>query len=133
MAPPRAWAKMGMRLASHAVGNNMNPAAKGNATMRYMLGIDVGGTFTDFVAYDRDTRQVKVWKSLSAPKNPVDGIMAGLNNLITEPTSPISGSARLSPPTRCWSARARPSPMLRPKASATFPSSSAATASSTTT
>ena len=46
--------------------------------MRYMLGIDVGGTFTDFVAYDRDTRQVEVWKSLSAPKNPVDGIMAGL-------------------------------------------------------
>ena len=46
--------------------------------MRYMLGIDVGGTFTDFVAYDRDTRQVKVWKSLSAPKNPVEGIMAGL-------------------------------------------------------
>ena len=24
--------------------------------MRYMLGIDVGGTFTDFVAYDRETR-----------------------------------------------------------------------------
>jgi N-methylhydantoinase A len=46
--------------------------------MRHMLGIDVGGTFTDFVAYDRDTRQVKVWKSLSAPKNPVDGILAGL-------------------------------------------------------
>ena len=46
----------------------MSPAAKGNATMRYMLGIDVGGTFTDFVAYDRDTRQVNVWKSLSAPK-----------------------------------------------------------------
>ena len=46
--------------------------------MRYMLGVDVGGTFTDFVAYDRSTRQVKVWKSPSTPKNPIDGIIAGL-------------------------------------------------------
>ncbi len=46
--------------------------------MRHMLGVDVGGTFTDFVAYDRSTRQVKVWKSLSTPKNPIDGIIAGL-------------------------------------------------------
>jgi N-methylhydantoinase A len=46
--------------------------------MRHMLGIDVGGTFTDFVAYDRDTKRVEVWKSLSAPKNPVDGILNGL-------------------------------------------------------
>ncbi len=48
--------------------------------MRFMLGIDVGGTFTDFVAYDRDTREVEVWKHLSAPANPVDGILAGLRS-----------------------------------------------------
>jgi N-methylhydantoinase A len=46
--------------------------------MRYMLGIDVGGTFTDFVAYDRDTQQIEVWKQMSVPGNPVDAILAGL-------------------------------------------------------
>jgi N-methylhydantoinase A len=46
--------------------------------MRFMLGIDVGGTFTDFVAYDRDTREVAVWKSFSVPGNPVEAILGGL-------------------------------------------------------
>ncbi len=47
--------------------------------MRFMLGIDVGGTFTDFAAYDRDTGEIEVWKHLSTPANPVDGILAGLS------------------------------------------------------
>ena len=33
--------------------------------MRNVLGIDVGGTFTDFVAYDPRTKRVRVWKELS--------------------------------------------------------------------
>src|SRR5580692_613732 len=47
--------------------------------MRFMLGIDVGGTFTDFVAYDRDTREVAVWKHFSVPGNPVEAILGGLS------------------------------------------------------
>jgi N-methylhydantoinase A len=43
-----------------------------------MLGIDVGGTFTDFVAYDSETRELDVWKQLSVPQDPVAGIKAGL-------------------------------------------------------
>ena len=43
-----------------------------------MLGIDVGGTFTDFVAYDSETRAIDVWKHLSVPRDPVAGILAGL-------------------------------------------------------
>ena len=46
--------------------------------MRHVLGIDVGGTFTDFVAYDPATRRVTVWKELSTPGDPVAGILAGL-------------------------------------------------------
>jgi N-methylhydantoinase A len=46
--------------------------------MRNVLGIDVGGTFTDFVAYDPRTKQVKVWKELSTPGDPVTGIISGL-------------------------------------------------------
>ncbi len=51
--------------------------------MRFMLGIDVGGTFTDFVAYDRETREIAVWKHASMPGNPVDGILAGLESFRT--------------------------------------------------
>lgn len=46
--------------------------------MRNVLGIDVGGTFTDFVAYNPRTREVQVWKELSTPGDPVTGIIAGL-------------------------------------------------------
>jgi N-methylhydantoinase A len=46
--------------------------------MRNVLGVDVGGTFTDFVAYDPETRKVAVWKELSTPEDPVAGIIAGV-------------------------------------------------------
>ncbi len=46
--------------------------------MRYLLGIDVGGTFTDFVAYDRDKEAIDVWKVMSVPGDPVAGILDGL-------------------------------------------------------
>ena len=46
--------------------------------MGYLLGIDVGGTFTDFVAYDRATQAIKVWKVPSVPNDPVVGILKGL-------------------------------------------------------
>ncbi len=53
--------------------------------MRFMLGIDVGGTFTDFVAYDSDTKEIDVWKHLSVPQNPVEGILAGLESFTHKP------------------------------------------------
>ena len=45
---------------------------------RYLVGVDVGGTFTDFVAYDRDTRALAVWKNLTTPDDPTTGILTGL-------------------------------------------------------
>ena len=50
---------------------------------RYLLGVDVGGTFTDFVAYDRDTRALTVWKNLTTPADPTRGILAGLAHIDT--------------------------------------------------
>src|SRR5438105_2534781 len=52
----------------------------GGGNMRYSLGIDVGGTFTDFVAYDRETRSVTAWKNLSTPHEPTEGILTGLKS-----------------------------------------------------
>jgi N-methylhydantoinase A len=46
--------------------------------MRYMVGIDVGGTFTDFVAYDGETKEIEVWKHMSVPRDPAEGILRGL-------------------------------------------------------
>jgi len=46
--------------------------------MSYRLGIDIGGTFTDFVAYDEEGRTLQAWKNMSTPENPIEGIMTGL-------------------------------------------------------
>jgi N-methylhydantoinase A len=47
--------------------------------IRNLLGVDVGGTFTDFVAYDPKTKAIRVWKELSTPGDPVTGIISGLS------------------------------------------------------
>jgi N-methylhydantoinase A len=46
-----------------------------------LVGIDVGGTFTDFVSYRHATGDIQVWKNLSTPADPTDGILAGLARL----------------------------------------------------
>lgn len=45
---------------------------------RYRLGIDAGGTFTDFVIADRKNGQVKLFKALSTPSDPTKAIENGL-------------------------------------------------------
>ena len=44
------------------------------------LGIDIGGTFTDFVAYDRAAGGFRAWKNQSTPQDPTDGILTGLRS-----------------------------------------------------
>ena len=80
--------------------------------MRYMLGIDVGGTFTDFVAYDRETRQIDGLEgAVGAGRS---GRRASWPASSASPTRrrdrATSGSAPRSRPTPCSSARARSSP-----------------------
>ncbi len=53
--------------------------------MRYMLGVDVGGTFTDFVAYDSQTKDINVWKRMSVPRDPGEGIVRGLAQFEHQP------------------------------------------------
>jgi len=48
---------------------------------RYMLGVDVGGTFTDFVAYDREAKRLRVWKRLSTQDDPTSGILSGIEDI----------------------------------------------------
>jgi len=45
------------------------------------LGIDVGGTFTDFVLLDDATGQVNTYKCLTTPRDPSDAIEEGIRGL----------------------------------------------------
>lgn len=51
---------------------------------QYRLGIDAGGTFTDFILADREGH-VRIFKALSTPKDPTLAIINGLK-LIEEDT-----------------------------------------------
>lgn len=48
--------------------------------MSHRIGIDVGGTFTDIIAYDEDSAEVRVGKVPSSV-DPMDAIMAGVSEL----------------------------------------------------
>lgn len=48
--------------------------------MRYSIGIDIGGTFTDFSLLDQDG-EVTLWKEASTPREPTRAIQQGLANL----------------------------------------------------
>ena len=45
---------------------------------QYRLGIDAGGTFTDFVLADRAAGSVEIYKTLSTPHDPTEAIQNGL-------------------------------------------------------
>ena len=45
---------------------------------QYRLGIDAGGTFTDFVVADRESGDVRLFKALSTPSDPTKAIENGL-------------------------------------------------------
>jgi N-methylhydantoinase A len=49
----------------------------------YRIGIDIGGTFTDFAAVD-DVGRVVIAKSASTPQDPSDGLLQGLTVLAGE-------------------------------------------------
>ena len=48
--------------------------------MRYKLGIDVGGTFTDFVLISDDGKTM-LHKTLSTPADPSVGVLSGIQDL----------------------------------------------------
>ncbi len=48
---------------------------------RYRVGVDIGGTFTDFCAFDEQTRQVHALKVLSTPETPGREVIEGLRQL----------------------------------------------------
>ena len=52
--------------------------------MGYRLGIDVGGTFTDFALYDEGTGRLEIRKVLSTPRDPSVAVLAGVDELTSD-------------------------------------------------
>ncbi len=50
----------------------------------FRIGIDIGGTFTDFVVYDPDSQQIGTFKLLSTPANPALAVLQGLEKIVAE-------------------------------------------------
>src|ERR1700730_17166924 len=47
--------------------------------MMRMIGVDVGGTFTDAVFYDDENGEMRWAKAASSPADPADGVLAALS------------------------------------------------------
>jgi N-methylhydantoinase A/oxoprolinase/acetone carboxylase beta subunit len=45
------------------------------------VGIDIGGTFTDFVIYRPESGSLESFKLLSTPQDPAEAVLLGLNSL----------------------------------------------------
>jgi 5-oxoprolinase (ATP-hydrolysing) len=48
---------------------------------RYRVGIDIGGTFTDFILYDAVAGSIRLHKCLTTPRDPSEGALSGLGEL----------------------------------------------------
>ncbi len=49
--------------------------------MTYRVGVDIGGTFTDFCAFNDETNEIHTLKVLSAPEDPGSEVMRGIREL----------------------------------------------------
>ncbi len=63
--------------------------------MAWLIGVDVGGTFTDFFALDEGRGEAFVHKVPSTPANPAEAILSGLAGLVAERGVPSGALARL--------------------------------------
>src|SRR5271166_4231482 len=60
------------------------PAADRIGRSRYRIGLDIGGTFSDFILVDDTTRAVRLHKCLTTPRDPSLAALAGLMELTAE-------------------------------------------------
>lgn len=49
--------------------------------MAWIIGVDVGGTFTDFHVYDDESGELRLHKTPSTPDNPARAVLNGINEL----------------------------------------------------
>lgn len=49
-----------------------------------LVGVDIGGTFTDVVLYDQKSDALKTWKVLTTPAAPEQGVLQGISEGLSE-------------------------------------------------
>ena len=64
--------------------------------MSWMIGVDVGGTFTDFFAFDDATDRIILHKVPSTPGNPAKAVISGLRELHSRHDIDLAEITRLS-------------------------------------
>lgn len=55
------------------------------------IGIDIGGTFTDFVIFDESSGEFRTFKRLSTPADPSEAVLKGLEEIHGEKPAPLDG------------------------------------------
>jgi N-methylhydantoinase A len=68
----------------------------GKQTGSWSIGVDVGGTFTDLYAFNRDSGDIALHKVSSTPGNPAEAIIAGLEALSQKAGFPLTAMASLA-------------------------------------
>ncbi len=64
--------------------------------MAWMIGVDVGGTFTDFFAFDDASGAVRLHKTPSTPDDPARAILSGLRDMASRARIDLGKLTRLS-------------------------------------
>ncbi len=54
------------------------------ATSMYRIGVDIGGTFTDFALYDASGGRMAIHKRLTTPHDPSEAVLRGVDTLVQE-------------------------------------------------
>ena len=67
-----------------------------NQTGQFQLGIDIGGTFTDFSLSGREFRQLYVHKQLSTPDDPLQAVREGLGALLSKAGVQLAAVSRIT-------------------------------------
>jgi N-methylhydantoinase A len=58
--------------------------------MTHNLGVDVGGTFTDVIVFDKTTHELTIDKVLSTPANPSEGVIRGVKEATRKADTSVS-------------------------------------------
>ena len=56
--------------------------------MQYVLGVDIGGTFTDFSLVDSNG-QISLWKESTTPRRPAEAVQLGIRTLAEQAGIPL--------------------------------------------
>ena len=63
---------------------------------QFQVGIDIGGTFTDFSLCDEENKRLFVHKQLSAPESPLQPVCEGLSILLSKANVQLSEISRIN-------------------------------------